>query len=291
MKGKAGMKLIISEDHEGATVRHMALKVARISESSFRSMKFSGGILLDGNVARANERVKCGQVLSFRFHDAPVLPVQKNHGDNVVFVYEDEDLEVIAKPAPLPTMASAKQAGDTLESRYVAQTGRMFRPVNRLDKGTSGLMAAAKSSHAQQLMQKKLHTDEFVREYVAICDGSPAETEGVIDLPIGKESGVKRCIAADGKNARTHYQVLKKGRSRTLLHLRLETGRTHQIRVHLAAMGCPVTGDYLYGREHDLLPGRFALHSCAIRFTQPVTGQKIDLKLDMPKEWGMLLNE
>lgn len=277
--------------HAGKTVKHMALKVVRLSESCFRSLKFSGGILLDGKRAMANDRVKEGQVLAFLLPEQNKYTTKNDSLLSVKIVYEDDDYYVIDKPAPLPTMKSAKQEGDTLQGRIEDGKGILFRPVNRLDKGTSGLMVAAKGAYAQQRLQKMLHTDDFVREYVAVCDGVPTEEEGLIDLPIGKGNGVKRCIDPDGKEAKTFFRVLKKGKNRALVQLRLKTGRTHQIRVHMAAMGHPVTGDYLYGKEHPLLEGRFSLHSGRVRFIQPITGKEIDLTSPVPEKWQMLLDE
>ena len=163
--------------------------------------------------------------------------------------------------------------------------------MNRLDKGTSGLMAVARNAHAQQLLQKQLHTDAFLREYLAVCDGRPERDAGVINLPIGKaDEGTRRTILPGGLPSRTHYRVMEEGKAgRFLLRLRLETGRTHQIRVHLAALGCPVAGDYLYGRADGALPGRFALHSCFMQLRHPITGQEIALESPLPEDLAALL--
>lgn len=206
-----------------------------------------------------------------------------------IVVYEDEDMLIIDKPAPLPTGASARQDGLTLESvlyaRYGVQAGWQFRPVNRLDKGTSGLMAAAKTAHAHFGLQRQLHTPDFEREYLAITAGAPAPDCGTITLPIGREPGslVKRRVCEDGRPCTTHYEVLSRAGDLVLIRLRLETGRTHQIRVHMSALGCPVLGDFLYGEEDARLPGRFALHSCRLRCVQPVTGAVIELEASLPR--------
>ncbi len=289
------VQLNIEKNHDGCTVKHMALKVAMLSESSFRRLKFSGGILLDGKQARANVRVCEGQRLTFCFSE-PEETQKRNCSTRISIVWEDNDYYVIDKPAPLPTMRSAHQNGDTLEDalccQYAHQTGYLFRPLNRLDKGTSGLMVAAKNAYAQQRLQGKLHGEAFVREYVAVCDGIPTMKEGFIDLPIGQEKdSVRRCIDENGKEAGTHFRVIDAGNNRSLISLRLDTGRTHQIRVHMAAIGCPVTGDYLYGKAHPDLPGRFALHSCHVRFIHPLSAETIEIESAMPEEWQRLLKE
>lgn len=211
-----------------------------------------------------------------------------------IVVYEDDDTLIINKPAPLPTGASARQDGITLESvlfaRYGLNGGWQFRPVNRLDKGTSGLLAAARTAHAHFGLQRQLHTPAFEREYLALTVGAPAEKSGVIDLPIGREpdSIVKRRIDPEGRPCRTHYAVLGELGGIALVRLRLETGRTHQIRVHMAALGCPVFGDFLYGQEDERLPGRFALHSWRLSCVQPVTGEQLEFTAPLPARMAAL---
>jgi len=139
-----------------------------------------------------------------------------------------------------------------------------------------------------------LHTPGFVREYLAVSEGVPSPLEGTIDLPIGKADGatVKRAIREDGKPSVTHYSTVKSANGLSLVHLRLATGRTHQIRVHLSAVGCPVFGDFLYGTERDdLLPGRFALHSAFVRFAHPITGEEMSFSSPLPDALSRLLSE
>ncbi len=211
-----------------------------------------------------------------------------------IIAYEDADLLIVDKPAPLPTGASAHKGGLTLEALLCARYGRawQFRPVNRLDKGTSGLMALAHTAHAHHLMQQQLHTPEFRRIYRAVTQGAPAPERGRIALPIARAPGsaVKRCVAAQGKPCVTHYRTLWSGGGRALVELELDTGRTHQIRVHLAALGCPVYGDFLYGIEDpERLPGRFALHSHALSCVQPVTQARLSFVSALPDALARLL--
>ena len=152
-------------------------------------------------------------------------------------------------------------------------------------------MAAAMNAHATQRLQRQLHTDAFLREYLAVVEGR-MEGEGVVDAPIAKEAAatVRRVIDHEnGVRAVTHYQVVQSGRRYSLVRLRLETGRTHQIRVHLSHLGHPIVGDFLYGAEDERLPGRFALHSTFIQLNHPVTGGTIRCESPLPEALRRLL--
>lgn len=287
------MSLIVSPVDNGLPVRRLAMERLHMSYGQFKSAKFNGALLLDGELVHADRRATAGQVLVIR------LPQREGCGCEpceiaLTVPYEDDDLLVIDKPAPLPSVASRKRDAVTLENAVYSYLGCpkafLYRPVNRLDKGTSGLMVVAKHAHAQQFLQAQLHTENFIREYYAVCEGLPPSREGMIQLPIAKEDAatIRRVISEQGKPARTHYQVLETGAGRSLLRLKLDTGRTHQIRVHLQAVGCPVTGDFLYGREHMALPNRFALHSCHLLLHTLRQGT-VELYSPLPPVLRMLL--
>ncbi|MEG2119803.1 MAG: RluA family pseudouridine synthase, partial [Pseudoflavonifractor sp.] len=208
-----------------------------------------------------------GQSLSILLSDRENGDLVPKEGP-VNILYEDEDLLVLDKPAGLPVYPARNQGSDTL-GNYLAEYYKkqgipfVFRAVNRLDRGTSGLMVVAKHAHCHECLKNQLHTGDFRRIYLAVLDGALPEETGVIDAPIGRAAGtiLGRTVSPDGDRAVTHYRVLSQKNGRSLVQLELETGRTHQIRVHTAHLGCPVTGDFLYGTEHPLLPGRTALHS------------------------------
>ena len=280
--------LRILPEMEGKSIRSIALSHIGMSSGQFKRAKFQGSITLDGVRVTADVRVKAGQTLEL------FVPEVTNTQPKAVkiplsIVYEDEFFWVIDKPAPMPSAPSVNRDTPTLENALYAYLGEpeqfIYRPVNRLDKGTSGLMIVAKDAHVQYLLQQMLHTSDFVREYLAVVDGVLPNDEGVIDLPIAKAEGatVRREVRADGKEARTFYRVITKGK-RSLVRLRLDTGRTHQIRVHMAHHGCPVTGDFLYGVElpHEL-PGRFALHSVMIQLKHPVNGEWLTVESELPE--------
>ena len=281
------LERVAGEADAGRQVKYLVRGGMGVSYHQFASVKVCGGLRVNGIPVHADYRLSAGDVVTVTLGDAPRAPVAMDPTP-VDVVFEDDDILVIDKPAPLPCQCSPKQAGMTLENRlqwrYRDDPGFVFRPLNRLDKGTSGLMAAAKHAHAAQRLQRQLHTDQFVREYLAVVEG-PIEGTGVVDAPIAKEPAatVRRVVDwENGARAVTHYWVERAGESAALLRLRLETGRTHQIRVHLAHLGHPIIGDFLYGHEDARLPGRFALHSTYIRFTHPLTGAVIERTSPLP---------
>lgn len=279
------LSVMISSGLAGRSVKSVALGQLKVSYGQLKRMKFSDHILVDGIPRHTDYILRAGECLRLCF-PAEASPGVAAGSEALRVVWEDADILIIDKPAPLPSVAS-RQGGETLENRVFSYLGCpedfIYRPVNRLDKGTSGLMMAAKNAHIQQRMQRMLHTDGFIREYLAVVDGRPGEEKGVIDLPIGHGPGIKRVIDAAGRPAFTEYEVLKAGERRSLLCLKLHTGRTHQIRVHLAALGCPVAGDFLYGQEDERLPGRFALHSCRLCFCHPLSGEWVEARSPMPE--------
>ena len=285
----------ISEKDAGRKIKYFARSEMKISYSQYCAMKASDGLRVNGEPVHANYLLRVGDVVTAALPESGGSKAVEPEELPVRIAYGDDDLLIVDKDAPLACQCTPKQSCGTLENRlawlYREQGDFVFRPVNRLDKGTSGLMAVARHAHAYQLLQTQLHTPNFVREYLAVVEGELAG-EGRIDLPIAKEDAatVRRVIDLEyGKPAVTHYRALSCGNGRTLVRLRLETGRTHQIRVHMAAIGHPVAGDFLYGHELAFLPGRFALHSAAIELDQPLTGARIRIESPLPDELRILL--
>ena len=286
---------VVQPREEGWRLGRIIRTGMKVSATQLISARWNGGLFLDGAPARADDRARAGQVIALRLATAPPLYHPTPWHVPLTIPYRDSALLVVDKPAPMPSQSSARQPDNTLENALCALEGDppdyVYRPVNRLDKGTSGLMVVARSAHVQQLLQRQLHTPDMVREYLAVTQGEPPADCGVIDLPIAKAEGatVRRRVCPEGKPARTHYRVLRRGGGRALVLLRLETGRTHQIRVHLAALGCPVAGDFLYGEELPQLPGRFALHSHRLELRHPLTGELLELRSPLPPALADLL--
>ena len=273
----------VKAEEDGRRIRDILRRSMTISYSAMKSAKWDERILLNGEPAHTDARVQAGDTVSFiPAEDRPVYAL-KPYDIPLDIPYMDEHLMVVVKPSPLASQSSRNHPDDSLENALYSHFGCpadfVFRPVNRLDKGTGGLMVVARTPYAQHLMQRQLHGPDFIRRYLALTDGVPAKREGVIDLPIGKvpEASVKRMITPDGKRSVTRYRVLhgtEDGGALILLELR--TGRTHQIRVHMSAIGCPVHGDFLYGTEDPgRFAGRFALHSAYLAMKHPVTGEQM----------------
>lgn len=285
---------LVTREEEGCAVRVIVTRRMGVSRSMYASLKYKDAVLVNGERALADRRVAMGDVVTVTYDDPGACPIRP-YALPLSVVYQDEDLFVIDKPAPLPSVRSAHQNDQTLENALFWHLGVpdrfVYRPINRLDKGTSGLMLVARNAYIQNIMQGMLHTAQFERRYLAVTDGVPEKKEGVVDLPIAVESrgGARRVVREDGKPSVTHYRVIGEGRGRALVSLLLETGRTHQIRVHLSALHCPVVGDYLYGKEEESLGGRFALHAAQVAFWHPIKKETIRMESPLPPELSSLL--
>ena len=290
------LELAVTPELAGIKVDTLLRKHLGLSGTVVRRSKWlSDGIRVDG--IRVNTRFcpVAGQVLSVRLSDP-----QRNSGivpapGPLDIVYEDEDLIVLNKVAGVSVHPGPGHFDDTLGNflvYYYESSGQEadFHPVHRLDRGTSGLLVAAKHPHAQEVLKKQLHTEHFRRVYLAVCEGILEDWTGVIDAPLGPKPGslMEQMVRPDGKPARTRYGVLRRWGDRSLVELELETGRTHQIRVHMAHAGHPLTGDFLYGTEdRDLIP-RPALHSGYLSFLHPLTGEEMRFSVPLPQDMARL---
>lgn len=285
---------IIPETDQGRKIKYFVQGEMGVSYRQFSALKTWDGLRVNGEIVHANHILSPGDVVEVFLEDTAQKEVKPDQLP-VTLVYEDDDLMIIDKPAPLACQCSPKHPEHTLENRLAWHfrdvENFIFRPLNRLDKGTSGLLAAAKHAHATQLLQKQLHTPSFIREYLAVVEGH-LEGSGTIDAPIAKanDATIRRIIdPIHGKSAITNYTSVCFGNGRTLVRLRLETGRTHQIRLHLSHIGFPIVGDFLYGTEIDSLSERFALHSAYIALNHPITGERIERHSPLPPELQLLM--
>ena len=286
------LSLTISEELAGRKVKSLLLHRLHIPESMIARIKLrETGICLNGARCRTTDTVKPGDVLTAEVGDVPEESGIAPMAYPLAVRYEDEDVIVLEKPADMATHGKAQKGDITVANALAVYWGtdRAFHPVTRLDRGTSGLMVVAKSGYAHERLRSILHTDEFTREYLAVAAGTLPERSGSIMLPMKKDETAKNkfCTAPDGMAARTDYEVLETRGGFSLLRLRLFTGRTHQIRVHLAALGAPLYGDRVYGAESDAI-SRPALHSAYLHLVQPITGEVIDLTSPLPSDMEAL---
>ena len=213
-------------------------------------------------------------------------------------VYEDEDLILLNKPGDMVVHPSYAHFTDSLSNAlagYYNRTGQdhVIRTIGRLDRETSGLIIFAKNRHSAAVLSDQKDRMSRRKEYLALCSGLFSEKEGTVDAPIGSKDGNRmvREVRPDGKEAVTHYRVMKQFEDYALVRLKLDTGRTHQIRVHMQYIGHPLLGDYFYGKEIENSHGmtRAALHAAHLEFVQPITGQELAFEATLPADMAALL--
>lgn len=291
------LELSITPELDGVDVNTLLRRRLHLSGTVLRRIKWlEDGILLDGARVTVRAIARTGQTLSVRLTDAQRKSGMLPRPGPVDVMYEDGDLVVVNKAAGVPVHPGPGHYDDTLGNHLIWYYDRKgdpsdFHPVHRLDRSTSGLMVVAKHPHAQELLKRQLHTGSFRRIYLAVCDGVPDPPSGLIDAPLGAVEGslMARQVHPDGPPSRTYYRLLSVCQGRALVELELETGRTHQIRVHMAHLGCPLTGDFLYGREDRALISRTALHSARLWLIHPITGEQLHLTAPLPADIRALL--
>jgi 23S rRNA pseudouridine1911/1915/1917 synthase len=256
-----------------------------ISARLLRKLKHSPNIITrNDKLIRTIDMVYPHDIIVLVTHDNnEIIP---NSDLKVKILYEDDDVVVFDKPPMMPVHPSHKHHFDTLGNYFSAKfPDKTFRPINRLDRDTSGTCAVAKNQQYASFLQNNIK-----KTYFAIVSGR-TETFGTIDLPIKRvaDTLILRCVASDGKRAVTHYEVIKQNDDASLLKINLETGRTHQIRVHFSHIGHSLFGDDLYGGNLDFI-NRQALHCGQLEFYKMKTGEKIVVKSELPEDMVNLLN-
>ncbi|MFQ6809107.1 MAG: RluA family pseudouridine synthase [Blautia sp.] len=259
--------------------------------------KTEHGILQNGEWAYVRTPLVPGDVLKITLLEESasehILPVPMEPD----IIYEDEDLLVVNKPFDMPVHPSIHNYDNTLANGmayYFQQKGEtfIFRCINRLDRDTTGLLILAKNALSASILSNDMKTRKIHRTYQAVVSRIPVPASGTIDAPIARkeDSAIERCVDFEkGESAVTHYRTLKTKENLALVELSLETGRTHQIRVHMQHIGCPLLGDYLYHPDFTLI-NRVALHSYSLTFDHPITGKSMYFCAPLPKDMAGLLS-
>ena len=285
------LEYTVPPEAEGRRVRAVLQGALGLSAGLVTRLRHrDGAVRVNGESARSIDILHAGDVLSVDVGDTKPGAFAPA-GPRPDIVWEDEDIIIINKPAGMATHGRSDRHEPTVGAMVAAYLGTNapFHPVNRLDRGTTGLMCAAKTGYMHDRLRRILHTDAFRREYLAICVGAPPEREGVIDAPLARAGEEKRFrVSPDGAPSLTRYEVLRTEGGLSLVRLRPETGRTHQIRVHMSSIGCPLLGDRLYGRPSREI-GRPALHSAALEFVHPLTGQTVTAAAPLPEDMRALM--
>jgi 23S rRNA pseudouridine1911/1915/1917 synthase len=287
------LQLVVAPEEAGKRADILVAHHTGFSRSLVAEAVKRGDIRVNGDAVKGSHLVSEGDVISYELHERAPLLVEAEAID-LTIVYEDDDVIVIDKPAGMVTHPAHGATSGTLVNALLAHVrslpGDALRPglVHRLDRDTSGLLVIAKTEAALSALGKAMKARHISREYLGLVTGVPAHPKGTIDGAIGRDphNRLKYTITADGKPAITHYEVRQRLHNAAEVLFQLETGRTHQIRVHMAAMGHPIINDPVYGktdRRFDL-PGQ-ALHAWRLSFRHPRTGRDMEFQADPPAEY------
>lgn len=282
------MKLYISDELSGREIKSILYKHYQMSSSLVKELKQTDdGILLNSKAATVRDRVSVGDILE--------INIAESKSENIVpsdipldIIYEDDDILAVNKPSNMPMHPSIHHFDNTLANavvNYRKNTDFVFRTVSRLDKDTTGVVLIAKNKYSAELLARQMRNREITKKYLAICCGTPTPTVGCVEAPIKRQDGsiIKRVIHSDGRYAKSDYEVIKSTGDFSLLSLTPHTGRTHQLRLHMAYIGCPLYGDFVYGTEIE--GERTRLHCSSLEFTNPSDGKKLILTAPKPDDF------
>ncbi|MBQ7959884.1 MAG: RluA family pseudouridine synthase [Clostridia bacterium] len=290
----------ITEENSGKTVEKILKREFGVSSGLLKHLRDNGKICLNGNVCRTVDLCYTGDFLSADVSENLSAPSDiQPFSYQLEILFEDEFILVVNKPGgmashPCPGNRNNSLANAVMNYWQALGEYRSFHIVNRLDKDTSGICVIAKNTFSHSVIAEQMKNGIFKRQYTAIVHGIPKQSEGVIESPIGRveNSVLKRMVTEDGKYAKTLYKVHSVYKDFSKIEIELETGRTHQIRVHFSYMGHPLVGDWLYGNgdNEKHLISRQALHAGFVSFCHPKTKEKLVFECDMPQDMKKLLS-
>ncbi|MBL3716557.1 RluA family pseudouridine synthase [Lactococcus garvieae] len=293
--------VIIDEANAGLRLDKALANLSKVSRSVVIDLIREGKVSVEGQVKKAKYKVKAGEAITYELPEIAVLDIQAEDIP-LDIVYEDADVAVINKPQGMVVHPSAGHTSGTLVNaimfhiKDLSSINGVIRPgiVHRIDKDTSGLLMIAKNDVAHESLAAQLKAKTNKRRYIALVHGEVPNEKGTIEAPIGRnpKERKKQAVVAGGKAAKTRFTVLERFPGYTLLALELETGRTHQIRVHMAYIGFPLAGDPLYGPSKTLRPnhGQF-LHAETLGFEHPTTGELMEFQVDVPDIFAQQLEK
>ncbi len=297
-------QIILESEIDGVRIDSwLASEMEEYSRSYIQKLCQDGSVFVNGKQVKSNYKLKNEDKLTVNIPDAELLNVVAEDIP-LDIVYEDDHIIVINKPKGMVVHPAAGNYTGTLVNALMKHCGDrlsdingVIRPgiVHRIDKDTSGLLVVAKSNQAHEKLSQKLKTHDIQREYIALVEGIIYENNGKIDAPIGRHPVDRKKMSVNLKNGRdaiTHFTVIERFHTATYLELKLETGRTHQIRVHISYINHPIIGDEVYGRKKQQfdLQGQ-ALHALRLKFEHPVTGEYMQFQTEVPEYFQKLLIE
>lgn len=291
--------LAVAPEQAGARLDSFIAENSALTRSAAQRLIDGGSVLVDGKIKKAKYAVRAGETITV---DLPEPEPSELIAEDIPLdiVYQDADICVVNKPAGMVVHPAPGNPSGTLVNALMFQLGDLsgvggeIRPgiVHRIDKDTSGLLVVAKNDAAHAFLADQLKTHSVARTYIALCEGNIREDEGTVNAPIARHrtDRKKMAVVPGGREAITHFKVLERFGELTLLEVELETGRTHQIRVHMASINHPLVGDPVYGHAKNSLgfTGQ-ALHAARLRLTHPRTGEKMEFTAPLPANFEAAL--
>lgn len=284
------LRYIKTAEDKYCSLRQVIEQEFKISYSLCVKLKRANRIFVNGINTYLDSQINVDDIITvdidFEEDNSNIVPTKME----LDILYEDDCLLILNKPAGIPVHPSILHFENSLSNgvKYYfdeINLHRKIRPVNRLDRNTSGIVVFAKNEYVHSILSRQMQNKIFTKEYIAICEGIFEEKQGTINAPIARKDNsiIERCVNSSGDIAITHYKVLKEFGNFSEILVNLETGRTHQIRVHTAYIGHPIVGDSLYGNSSSLI-NRQALHAYKIEFLHPIRKNKMSITAPIPED-------
>ncbi|NLP31411.1 MAG: RluA family pseudouridine synthase [Clostridiales bacterium] len=288
-------RYIVKEEDKELRIKELLKRRLGFSSRLLAKLKRGDHVFLNGQLIKMYEKGIPGDEITVTLpreisdFEPQAIPIE--------IIYEDRALLLLNKQPGYVVHPTKGHPDNTIANgvmRHMLDRGESYkiRFINRLDRDTSGVLLIGKNSHSQDYLTKQFQDNTVVKKYMAVVKGILEDDNGTIDEPIGRpvDGDIKRTVMPDGAPSVTHYRVLERFKEHTLVELTLETGRTHQIRVHMTHIGHPIVGDDLYGDSEDLI-NRQALHASQVIFDHPVTKERMSVSADLPQDIKLLIQE